>query len=49
MERIVESKSATYLRDSGQLADLDFILAHVDDLDDVVAVSEGALVHVPVS
>lgn len=35
VERIVESRSVAYLRDSGQLADLDFILAHVDDLDEV--------------
>lgn len=35
VERIVESRSAVYLRDTGQLADLDFILAHVDDLDEV--------------
>ena len=43
-ERIVESRSATYLRDSGQLADLDFILAHVADLDEVYAVRDGELV-----
>jgi 2-phosphosulfolactate phosphatase len=29
------SKSVTYLRDTGQLADLDFILAHIDDLNAV--------------
>jgi len=32
-EAIAEGPSARYLRDSGQLADLDFILEHVGDLD----------------
>lgn len=32
-EVIAEGPSARYLRDSGQLADLTFILEHVDDLD----------------
>jgi 2-phosphosulfolactate phosphatase len=31
------SKSVDYLRRTGQLRDLDFVLAHVDDLPDVVA------------
>jgi 2-phosphosulfolactate phosphatase len=44
VERIVESRSADYLRDSGQLADLDFILAHVDDLDSVPAMDGEELV-----
>jgi 2-phosphosulfolactate phosphatase len=44
--RIVESKSADYLRDSGQLADLDFILAHVDDLAEVHAMTDGELLRV---
>lgn len=43
--RIVESRSATYLRDSGQLADLDFILAHVDDVDEVPVMDGEELVH----
>ena len=31
------SNSVTYLRDTGQLADLDFVLTHIDDLDSVFA------------
>jgi 2-phosphosulfolactate phosphatase len=46
VDRIVESRSADYLRDSGQLADLDFILAHVDDLTEVHAMADGELVRV---
>jgi hypothetical protein len=29
---IEQSNSVRYLKDTGQLADLDFVLAHVDDL-----------------
>jgi 2-phosphosulfolactate phosphatase len=32
IDRIGDGKSATYLRDSGQVADLDFIVSHVSDL-----------------
>jgi 2-phosphosulfolactate phosphatase len=32
VDRIVDGKSAIYLRESGQVADLDFILGHVSDL-----------------
>jgi 2-phosphosulfolactate phosphatase len=32
VDRIAGGKSAAYLRDSGQLEDLDFILGHVSDL-----------------
>ena len=39
-----ESRSVDYLRRSGQLRDLDFILAHVNDLDRVFAVEEGEVV-----
>jgi 2-phosphosulfolactate phosphatase len=45
-DAIVQSKSVTYLRDSGQVADLDFILAHVDDVDAVHVVSDGEVVRV---
>lgn len=44
VERIVESQSVTYLRESGQLADLDFVLAHVDDLDEVQVARNGEVV-----
>ena len=39
-----ESRSVDYLRRSGQLRDLDFILAHLNDLDGVFAVEEGEVV-----
>ena len=41
---VTRSKSAEYLRSTGQLADLDFVLTHVDDLDVVVALRDGELV-----
>ena len=41
----VISKSVDYLRRSAQLADLDFILSHVNDLSDVYCLSRGE-VHV---
>lgn len=44
VERIVESKSVAYLRDSGQVADLDFVLGHVDDLDEVYVMDGDELV-----
>jgi 2-phosphosulfolactate phosphatase len=40
------SKSVAYLRGSGQLADLDFILAHQDDLPDVFQVHHGEVITV---
>lgn len=39
-----ESRSVDYLRRSGQLRDLDFILAHVNDLGGVFSVEEGEVV-----
>jgi 2-phosphosulfolactate phosphatase len=39
-----ESRSVEYLRRSGQLHDLEFILAHLNDLDRVFAVEEGEVV-----
>jgi 2-phosphosulfolactate phosphatase len=41
---IAMSKSVTYLRDTGQLADLDFILARIDDLDAVFALDAEEIV-----
>ena len=35
VESIIDGASAEYLRNSGQSRDLDFILAHIDDLDEV--------------
>jgi len=42
------SKSVEYLRRSGQLQDLEFILEHVDDLHAVFAVREGVVSMLPV-
>ncbi len=38
---ISEGASADYLRNSGQKRDLDFILAHIDDLDEVYRFERG--------
>ena len=35
------SRSIDFLRRTGQLGDLEFILAHIDDLDDVFEVRDG--------
>jgi 2-phosphosulfolactate phosphatase len=40
-EAWLESKSASYLRSSGQTADLDFILGHIDDLTVSYALRNG--------
>jgi len=42
------SKSVEYLRRTGQLRDLEFILSHVDDLQAVFTMRDGAVVMVPV-
>lgn len=41
------SRSTRYLRESGQHDDLEFVLAHVDDLDGAYAMSSGELVACP--
>jgi 2-phosphosulfolactate phosphatase len=41
VESIVGSASAEYLRNSGQSIDLDFILTHIDDLDEVYRFERG--------
>jgi 2-phosphosulfolactate phosphatase len=44
----IANKSANYLRSSGQIADLDFILAHVADLDAVFPLLNGeVMMHMP--
>jgi 2-phosphosulfolactate phosphatase len=40
-DAFVDGRSARYLRDTGQEADLRFVLEHVDDLDDVFTVCDG--------
>jgi 2-phosphosulfolactate phosphatase len=46
VEAITRSKSVDYLRRTDQLADLEFVLSHLDDLDSVFAVERGELVAV---
>lgn len=43
---IERSRSVAYLKDTGQLADLDFVLTHVDDVDGVFAVAGDEIVRV---
>jgi 2-phosphosulfolactate phosphatase len=45
LDVIREGKSAAYLRSSGQEQDLEFVLAHIDDLDVVPELSGGELIH----
>jgi 2-phosphosulfolactate phosphatase len=40
-DAFVDGRSARYLRDTGQDADLDFVLQHIDDLADVFVVEQG--------
>jgi len=35
VESIIDGASTEYLRNSGQIRDLDFIMTHIDDLDEV--------------
>jgi 2-phosphosulfolactate phosphatase len=44
VESIMASASAAYLRNTGQTNDLDYILAHVDDLDAVYRFERGQVV-----
>jgi len=37
----LEGRSASYLRDTGQTEDLEFVLGHIDDLDSVFVVEQG--------
>jgi 2-phosphosulfolactate phosphatase len=45
-EAAASGNSAEYLRRTGQLRDLDFILGHVNDLQDVFAYSDGEIYRV---
>ena len=44
VESISAGASAEYLRQTGQLRDLDFILGHVDDLDDAMVMERKQVV-----
>jgi len=46
VETIAEGASAEYLRRSGQVHDLDYILDHVDDLDEVFRFNRGEVIRV---
>jgi 2-phosphosulfolactate phosphatase len=47
VEVITAGNSAAYLRETGQSRDLDFILAHVDDIQTAFRLEAGELVSVP--
>jgi 2-phosphosulfolactate phosphatase len=47
VEVIADGNSAAYLRETGQSRDLDFILAHVDDIQAAFRLQAGELVSVP--
>lgn len=44
VDSITKGKSAQYLRDTGQIHDLEFILSHVDDLDEAYIWERGGFV-----
>jgi 2-phosphosulfolactate phosphatase len=47
VEECAGGRSAEYLRQTGQLEDLEFVLTHIDDVDDVFCFEEGELRQVP--
>lgn len=47
VEACADGRSAEYLRRTDQLADLDFVLSHVDDVDAVFVFADGELRRVP--
>ncbi len=46
IEEMATGKSARYLQESGQQKDLDFVLSHIDDLDDVYHFAQGQVLTV---
>jgi 2-phosphosulfolactate phosphatase len=42
-EACTSGRSAAYLRQSGQLRDLEFVLGHIDDIEDVLVVQDGQI------
>lgn len=49
VESSAKGNSAEYLRNSGQIKDLDFILAHINDLDLACLMKHDEVVRIPVS
>jgi 2-phosphosulfolactate phosphatase len=49
VEACTKGKSAEYLRKSGQVRDLDFILSHINDLDSAFTVKHDEVVRIPIS
>jgi 2-phosphosulfolactate phosphatase len=47
VEAWTQGKSAEYLRNSGQTKDLEFILAHVNDLDSAFMIERDEIVRIP--
>ena len=49
VEACITGKSAEYLRKSGQVKDLEFILHHVNDIDSAFMIKHDEIVRIPVS
>jgi len=49
VEACTKGKSAEYLRKSGQTRDLEFILAHVNDLDSTFMIEHDEIIRIPAS
>jgi 2-phosphosulfolactate phosphatase len=47
LERCTDGKSCDYLRRSGQLEDMEFVLAHVNDLETIYALDNNEVVTIP--
>jgi hypothetical protein len=47
VESVATGPSADYLRNSGQIRDLDYILTHVDDLDEIYRFERRQVVRQP--
>jgi 2-phosphosulfolactate phosphatase len=48
VEACTKGKSAEYLRKSGQIRDLEFILSHINDLDSVYFIKDDEIIEIPV-
>jgi phosphosulfolactate phosphohydrolase-like enzyme len=47
VDAFLNSKSVEYLTRTGQQSDLDFILAHIDDVSDVFALKHDQIIGMP--